>query len=275
MGWLAIPFFNITVSDPSVAEITGITTPSWHNGLWIRQVISTADNSIAEVDIDQTNIPHNPDGMIVPGITNVKLATVNLKAINGGTATITISNPQIDSDRPNSNQGIIAATIVPGSISVPVSTGSIKIMSKPSGAEIYINNGDSGFTTPHTFENIPRENTVVVKLKCYNDPTVRIITVPVGAEVPADFSLSSDGTCNNIPEFSSIFLPATMIIGFLSVVLLIQNKRTLTFFNHIIAFYCPKMGAGTFEHGNIRSSREILFDGSDKGYIAIVGPCPS
>jgi len=32
-------------------------------------------------------------------------------------------------------------------------------------------------------------------------------------------------TCTNIPEFPSIFLPATMIIGFLGAVLLIQRTR--------------------------------------------------
>jgi len=61
----------------------------------------------------------------VPGDTNVILATINLKAINGGNATITIANPKIDSDRPNIDQGIITATIVSGSLSVPLSTGSI------------------------------------------------------------------------------------------------------------------------------------------------------
>jgi hypothetical protein len=110
--------FNITISNPAVAEITGITKPSWHEGLWSRQVISSSDNTISVVDIDQTNDPANPDGKIVPGATNVNLATVNLRAKSTGTATITLANRKLDSDRPGIDQGIITATLIPGTLVV-------------------------------------------------------------------------------------------------------------------------------------------------------------
>ena len=194
--------FNITISDPNVANITSVIKPSWFApGLWTSTKISVVDFAIKAVDfadpgvdIDGNPIDY-PDGITTPGATNVLLATVNLKSKQAGVSTITITKEQIDSDRPNIDGGVITATIVPGSLSVPVSTGSIKVGSVPDGAKIFINSVDSGFTTPHTFtDKLVGSYDVYVTKDDYITPPTQTKDVTKDTETAFDFTLRLGST---------------------------------------------------------------------------------
>jgi hypothetical protein len=101
--------------------------------------------------------------------------------------------------------------------------------SEPQGALIYFNDGFSGEITPHTFVD-PDPGCYTIKLKYpgyydsdtfSNAPTV---CFPGTCSVSGHWTLVQKPYIAT-PEFPSIFLPVTMIIGFLGAVLLIQRTR--------------------------------------------------
>ena len=108
-------------------------------------------------------------------------------------------------------------------------TGSIVVTSTPTGAEIYLDGTNTGQKTVPAgtaLTGVPlRSHDVVVKLKCYTTPAMQSVTVSPTTVATADFSLTSDGTCTDTPEFPSIALPVAMIIGFLGTVLFIRRTR--------------------------------------------------
>jgi len=75
-------------------------------------------------------------------------------------------------------------------------TGSLTVTSTPSGAEIWINGGDSGQVTPSTFTEGAGSYQVVVKMKCYNTQDTQTVTVSPGETATADFSLAYQADCN-------------------------------------------------------------------------------
>jgi hypothetical protein len=66
-------------------------------------------------------------------------------------------------------------------------------------------------------------NDVYVTLEGYNTPETEHVTIVSEQTKKLHFKLKKDGT--SIPEFPSAFLPATMIIGSLGAVLLIQRAK--------------------------------------------------
>lgn len=106
----------------------------------------------------------------------------------------------------------------------PSDIGSIFVTSHPSGAEIWIDGQDTQQVTPYTFGNIVSGfHDVIVKMRCYTIPDLQSVTVSPATQAQAEFTLTSNGRC--IPEFPSLILPATIIIGFLGAILLILRTR--------------------------------------------------
>ena len=236
--------FHIIISDPQIAEITGITKPSWFDGLWTRQITSSADNSLAAVDIDQTTTPANPAGNVKPGDTNIRLATVSIMAKKGGTATITLTDEELDSDQPAINQGIISASIVAGTLLVPTDNGtipvtptpsveknqkgSIGVTSTPSGAKIFINGADTGQKTPHVFaDQAVGSYEVYVNLVGYVTPPPQTKSVKKNTKTTFDFDLTQVS-----PDMGSITVTSTPVPAEIFINGIDTGKQTPFTFTH-------------------------------------------
>jgi len=103
-------------------------------------------------------------------------------------------------------------------------TGSLEVKSSPSHAKIYINGKDTGKIAKWTFDDMaPGDYDVFVTLDGYATPETEHVTVMSEQTAKLHFHLKKGGT--PVPEFPSAFLPATMLIGFLGAVLLIQRTR--------------------------------------------------
>ncbi len=93
---------------------------------------------------------------------------------------------------------------------VPPDTGSINVTSTPAGAEIFINNIDTGEVTPHTFNgrNIGNYD-VNVTLAGYDTPTGKSVTVVKDLIATADFTLVQQAgsiSVTSSPTGAKIFL---------------------------------------------------------------------
>lgn len=101
--------------------------------------------------------------------------------------------------------------------------GSISVIAAINGAEIWINNVDTGHVAPFTFENMPW-GSYLIEIKsyaCYQMP-LDVTISPADPVATADFSSCMPPM---LPEFPSPVIPAIMIIGFLGAVLFIQRTR--------------------------------------------------
>jgi hypothetical protein len=102
--------------------------------------------------------------------------------------------------------------------------GNILVTSTPPNAMVYLDTVSTGQLTPITLENIESgSHTVYVTLNDYPTPSTKTVDVIAGQTVLVEFVLEKEIPI--IPEFPSIILPATIIIGFLGAVLLIQRTR--------------------------------------------------
>jgi Thrombospondin type 3 repeat len=97
--------FNISIADPSIAEITGVISPAW--SLNDVQVITPSDAYFKAVDFSGTKAP--------AGGNNIYLGTVKVKAKGLGTTSAALAgHVQIDDQQ----AGIFNPTIVNGVIQV-------------------------------------------------------------------------------------------------------------------------------------------------------------
>jgi len=94
----------------------------------------------------------------------------------------------------------LTATAVQGS--------AISVSSTPSGAKIFLNNADSGFTTPHTFQYTTAVNrTVLLRLCGYQDYS-QTVTANLGQTVTVDRTLSQ-GILDDFVVPSACWVPHT------------------------------------------------------------------
>jgi peptidoglycan/xylan/chitin deacetylase (PgdA/CDA1 family) len=93
---------------------------------------------------------------------------------------------------------------------VPPDTGSITVTSTPVGAEILLNNVDSGFTTPHTFTSqVVGSYDVYVTLAGYVTPATQTKAVTKDTETTLDFPLTPETgsiTVTSTPSGAKIFI---------------------------------------------------------------------
>ncbi len=107
--------YNLTISlsDPGVGEITGVTYPAWS---------TYSDNSSLPADsawIKAYDGGSGTYGNVVPGAANILLATLTIRGDAGGVTTVNVVPTQIDEDGP----GLISPTVIAGTFTVdmPVS----------------------------------------------------------------------------------------------------------------------------------------------------------
>jgi PKD repeat protein len=107
--------FNITfnVSDPGIANITGVSFPSWANVSLTRNSTLPSNSAwIKAIDLDGAK----PNHTVVPGATNVILGNITITGIQAGTADLSIQKTLISADGGSSITPIVTA----GKINVTV-----------------------------------------------------------------------------------------------------------------------------------------------------------
>jgi hypothetical protein len=177
---------NITAADPAVAEITGVSFPSWAV-LNDNSTVPTSNLRISAVDLNN---------QVQPGAANVTLATITLQGLSDGSTPLQITANEIDDDSGN----MITPVIQPGSfaVTVPQPEGNISVTSTPSGAEISLDGVDTQNVTPYTLTSVtPGSHTVSVNLTGY-EPASQSVSVTTGSTATADFTLAA------IPQTGSI-----------------------------------------------------------------------
>jgi tripartite motif-containing protein 71 len=135
--------FNITfnVSDPGIANITGVSLPSWAN-------ISLSRNStlpsngvwIKTIDLDGAK----PNHTVVPGATNVILGNITITVSKPGTANLSIQKTLISAD----GGSTIVPSVIPSIISgnLPILPGCTNPPTDPKHWGFYEDlNGDGNF----------------------------------------------------------------------------------------------------------------------------------
>ncbi|MGA2917879.1 beta strand repeat-containing protein [Methanoregula sp.] len=172
--------YDITISaaDPSVANITGYSFPSWAT-LNSNTTFPSSQTRVVGVDLnDQVQATNGP----------VTLGTVTLQGLKSGSSQVQITVNEIDDDAGN----MVSPTVQPGTFSVTIAqpVGNITVSSTPAGAAIALDGTDTGHVTPFTIENItPGAHTVGVSLAGYQ-PVSQTVSVTAGANTKADFALA-------------------------------------------------------------------------------------
>lgn len=202
---------QITHNSAQNEEPAWIAVPPTTGSISVTSIPTGAEISLDGVDISKTTVSGG--------------TTLTDKSAGSHTVKVTLSG-YMDQEK--------QVTVIAGStvsvdfqlVKIQPATGSISVTSTPKGAEIYLDNVDTKQVTPSTLTGISLgSHDVVVKMKCYTTPDTQSVTVSPTTVATADFSLESDGTCTNTPEFPSTALPVVMIIGILGTVLFIQRTR--------------------------------------------------
>jgi hypothetical protein len=139
---------------------------------------------------------------------------------------------------------LIALLIVVAILIMPAMAGCrLSVDSDPQGAMIYFDGEYTGYETPHEFDPVlmppaPITEIKLVHIECYDwllseqAPNFGFVCRPDCYQNPGTCEVSiyafltpKPYIATPTPEFPSAFLPATMIIGFLGAVLLIQRTR--------------------------------------------------
>jgi hypothetical protein len=95
----------IRFSNPSVAEISEVTYPSWAA---LYNTTRNADGSIRISGVDLSR-------QVSPGMTDVPLATLKIRALSGGSSSISLESVNMDAD----GGAMIAPDLATGQIYVP------------------------------------------------------------------------------------------------------------------------------------------------------------
>ena len=169
---------TISVADPSVANITGYSFPSWAT-LNSNTTFPSSQTRVVGVDLnDQVQATNSP----------VTLGTVTLQGLKSGSSQVQITVNEIDDDAGN----MVSPTVQPGTFSVIIAqpVGNVTVSSTPAGAAIALDGTDTGHVTPYTLENIaPGIHTIAVSLAGYQ-PVSQTVSVTAGANTKADFALA-------------------------------------------------------------------------------------
>jgi PKD repeat protein len=89
--------FNITfnISDPGIANITGVSSPSWANvSLSRNSTLPSSSVWIKAIDLDGAK----PNHTVVPGATNVVFGNITITGNKPGTANLSVSKTLITAD---------------------------------------------------------------------------------------------------------------------------------------------------------------------------------
>src|SRR5512136_2878591 len=180
-------YYQITLaeSDPTLAEMVDFAFPSWP---------TVTDNSTIPADT-LTMSGGNLTGPVPAGTQNVSLGSITVRGDNPGSGQITVTVDSMETD----NGVLVTPATINGNLVVEPATGSIHVTSNPSGAEIWIDNVDSGQMTEFTIDGItPGDHTVNVTLAGYEMAAEQTVTVVAGETAQADFVLTPVPTTGSI-----------------------------------------------------------------------------
>jgi len=166
---------NATFTDPSIAEVIGITFPP---------VMLFAENStVPSTDFKMKAATFS----VTAGSTDVTLATLTLKGKTAGTTSLNLDISQITAI----GGGLITPAIVPGTIivgGVPT-TGSLNITSSPTGATVTVDGTTYG-TTPELVSGLSAgSHSVGVSMTGYQTYS-GTASVTAGTETPVNVVLT-------------------------------------------------------------------------------------
>src|SRR5512136_2432232 len=180
-------YYQITLaeSDPTLAEMVDFAFPSWP---------TVTDNSTIPADT-LTMSGGNLTGPVPAGTQNVSLGSITVRGDNPGSGQITVTVDSMETD----NGVLVTPATINGNLVVEPATGSIHVTSNPSGAEIWIDNVDSGQMTEFTINgDTPGDQVVNVTLAGYEMGNEQTVTVVVGETAQADFVLTPVPTTGSI-----------------------------------------------------------------------------
>jgi uncharacterized repeat protein (TIGR01451 family) len=182
---------NITLSDPTVASVTGVTFPAWAT---LKDSSSVPASFIHLTAVDLNDLVNG-------SASNVPLATITFQGLKEGSTPVQITVNAMDDDSGN----MVSPSVAPGifSVSIPQLFGNISVTSSPPGAAISLDGSDTGMITPATVEKVnPGTHMVNVTLSGYQPSSQ---TVPVSADTTA----SAVFTLLQIPQTGSISVSST------------------------------------------------------------------
>jgi hypothetical protein len=190
---------TFTLEDPTVADITGISFPSW-----VQQGFSFSsagsNNRIVKV-ADVTDA-------IKIRAANANLASATITGRRQACTNITVTVNRMDDDFGSAMNPAVSQ----GYISVGGTAGSIRVNTTPVNAYIFVDGVNSSVRTNNSVSNIqPGVHTVKVNLSGYVEQTMQV-TVLCGGTAKADFgSLKRPGSLKvlSAPDGAEIFIDGT------------------------------------------------------------------
>ncbi len=169
--------YDITASfsDPSIAEITAVSFPSWDTQGYYEGTLPSTSLLLMGFPVRTAS-------------TNLPLVTLTVRGKAPGSTSLNLAV----TDMVDTTNGLpITPTIVPGTIVVggAPTTGSIAVTSSPAGAAITLDSTGTGQVTPYTFTSqTPGPHTVDVSLAGYQTAS-HSVTVSAGTTVSSHFTL--------------------------------------------------------------------------------------
>ncbi|MDD1663693.1 MAG: PKD domain-containing protein [Methanomicrobiales archaeon] len=171
---------TLTLADPAIGEfVDDVTNPGWttfmdhsalpSDALWMRG--------------SNYEIP------VAAGTNSVPLGAFEVRGDAVGTSRIDIAVNSMETD--GGFDFTVLPTVVPGNLRVlDQLSGFVSVTSVPPGAEIWIDNADTGVQTNSTIDGVsPGEHAVKVTLSGYQDAGQNVLVV-TGETVNADFVLA-------------------------------------------------------------------------------------
>ncbi len=182
-GNTAASTFTVSVAEVNVAPVLDPIGP--HSVVAGQQLTFTAAASDANIPAQPLTFSLSgtvPAGASIDGSMGIFTWTPATAGSYTFDVVVSDGNGGTDSET-------ITVTVTPSSPSV----GSITATSAPAAARIFINNADTGFTTPHTFTSMPGGSyNVYVNKTGYLKPATQTKPVTSGQETKFDFSLTPD-----------------------------------------------------------------------------------
>ncbi len=185
--------FKITVSlgDPSKAEIIGVTTPHWAELSEIGGVIVLGPDKAVSVTGDTVIIKVMKFEINSSPLSNLELATLNIRGDNNGITGLNIILDKISA----ANGTSIAAQVQNGTITIgstpPQDTnGTLHVETNPSGAGIWLDGIYKG-ASPVTIPNVTAGDHTLKAEKSGYYPSENLVTVIAGITNPVTISLTA------------------------------------------------------------------------------------
>jgi hypothetical protein len=219
---------NIALSNPAIAEITGVTYPSWES-LNNTTYVSDGQVRMSGVDIGK---------MVQPGATEILLGTVTVRGTSQGVTGFSINSIRLDADGGGTVIPVVndAQLIVQGGGTItPTPTKSGGTYSGGGGGGSY--SGYSSTVSGATVTSTPISTQMVQSPVITPVSTQNVVTKMVTQEVPVQTStplkVASPVSTESIPNANNIPFPWIILVEIIIVIGLIGG---------VIIFYFVRKG---------------------------------